>query len=203
MKGHDAKLKQTQNVNLICGIDEAGRGPLAGPVVAAAVIIDYHQKLSLVNDSKKLSKKKREELSSLIKKHAVSIGIGVASSQEIDQYNIKETSRIAMERAVNNLEVKPDILLIDYMDINSNIRKISITKGDTISFSIACASIIAKTYRDQLMLEYDKIYPEYEFSKHMGYPTKRHLVLLNKFGVSPIHRLTFKPVKNIILERDA
>lgn len=198
MKGHDQKIKGTYGVNYICGIDEAGRGPLAGPVVAAAVIINYHDDLYLVNDSKKLTKNKREYLSNLIQKHAVSIGIGVVDNKDIDKYNIKEASRMAMEIAVQNLKIKPDILLIDFMDINSDINKISIVKGDMVSFSIACASIIAKTYRDKMMLEYDKEYPEYEFSKHMGYPTKRHIELIKEHGVSPIHRKTFKPVKNLL-----
>lgn len=203
MKGHDHNLKQKHNINLICGVDEAGRGPLAGPVVAAAVIIDYHDDLLLVNDSKKLSKKKREELAVLIKKHAKSIGIGICTAEEIDKYNIKVASEMAMERAVSKLDITPELLLIDFVSINSKIKQISITKGDMISFSIACASIIAKTYRDELMLAYDKEYPEYEFSRHMGYPTKRHIELIEKYGVSKIHRKTFKPVKNILEKRDA
>ncbi|MGI6787002.1 MAG: ribonuclease HII [Acholeplasmataceae bacterium] len=202
MKGHDQNLKDLYNINLICGIDEAGRGPLAGPVVAAAVIIDYHDELKLVNDSKQLTKKNRELLAKLINKHAISIGIGVVSAEEIDKYNIKVASQLAMERAVNNLLIEPDILLIDYMKINCDFKQISITKGDTISFSIACASIIAKTYRDYLMELYDKEYPNYEFNKNMGYPTKRHLELLDKYGISPIHRKTFKPVKKILDKRD-
>ncbi len=202
MNGHDNNIKLTHNVNLIAGIDEAGRGPLAGPVVAAAVIIDYHPELIKVNDSKKLTKKNRDDLLVLIKKHAKSIGIGVVSAEEIDLYNIKVASQMAMERAVINLTIKPELLLIDFEHINSNISQISITKGDMTSFSIACASIIAKTYRDKLMEDYDREYPMYEFSKHMGYPTKRHLDLLKIHGVSKIHRKTFKPVKNILEKGD-
>ena len=202
MNGHDNNIKLKHNINFIAGIDEAGRGPLAGPVVAAAVIIDYHPELIKVNDSKKLTKKNRKDLAILIKKHAKSIGIGVVSAQEIDLYNIKVASQIAMERAVSNLTIKPNMLLIDFEHINSNISQISITKGDMTSFSIACASIIAKTYRDKLMEDYDREYPMYEFSKHMGYPTKRHLELLKIHGVSEIHRKTFKPVKNILEKGD-
>ncbi len=202
MNGHDNNIKLTHNVNLIAGIDEAGRGPLAGPVVAAAVIIDYHPELIKVNDSKKLTKKNRDDLLVLIKKHAKSIGIGVVSAEEIDLYNIKVASQMAMERAVINLTIKPELLLIDFEHINSNISQISITKGDMTSFSIACASIIAKTYRDKLMEDYDREYPMYEFSKHMGYPTKRHLELLKIHSVSKIHRKTFKPVKNILEKGD-
>jgi ribonuclease HII len=202
LNGHDNNIKLKYNINFIAGIDEAGRGPLAGPVVAAAVIIDYHPELIKVNDSKKLTKKNRKDLAILIKKHAKSIGIGVVSAQEIDLYNIKVASQIAMERAVSNLTIKPNMLLIDFEHINSNISQISITKGDMTSFSIACASIIAKTYRDKLMEDYDREYPMYEFSKHMGYPTKRHLELLKIHGVSEIHRKTFKPVKNILEKGD-
>jgi ribonuclease HII len=202
LNGHDNNIKLKHNINFIAGIDEAGRGPLAGPVVAAAVIIDYHPELIKVNDSKKLTKKNRKDLAILIKKHAKSIGIGVVSAQEIDLYNIKVASQIAMERAVSNLTIKPNMLLIDFEHINSNISQISITKGDMTSFSIACASIIAKTYRDKLMEDYDTKYPMYEFSKHMGYPTKRHLELLKIHGVSEIHRKTFKPVKNILEKGD-
>jgi ribonuclease HII len=202
LNGHDNNIKLSYNVNLIAGIDEAGRGPLAGPVVASAVIIDYHPELIKVNDSKKLTKKNRDDLSVLIKKHAKSIGIGVVSAEEIDLYNIKVASQMAMERAVINMTIKPELLLIDFEHINSNISQISITKGDMTSFSIACASIIAKTYRDKLMEDYDREYPMYEFSKHMGYPTKRHLDLLKIHGVSKIHRKTFKPVKNILEKGD-
>lgn len=198
MNGHDQKIKIQHQINYICGIDEAGRGPIAGPVVAAAVIINYHPELALVNDSKKLSKTNRDKLAKIIKKHAISIGIGAASVEEIDSLNIYQATILAMERAVKELTVNPDLLLIDFMKIKSPIKQIAITKGDQISFSIACASIIAKTERDKIMEEYHFLYPNYGLNKHMGYPTKSHLTHLQQFGITPIHRKTFKPVKKIL-----
>lgn len=197
MKAHDDQIRLSHQVSLVAGIDEAGRGPLAGPVVAAAVILDANANLKIVNDSKKLSKIKREQALKEIKENALSIGIGIATNEEIDQINIRNATILAMKRALNNLEIKPEIVLIDYMEIKTDLKQLSITKGDQISLAIAAASVVAKTYRDSLMLDYDKKYPQYGFKNHMGYPTKHHVEMIQKHGVSPIHRLTFKPIKDL------
>ncbi|MDO5382887.1 MAG: ribonuclease HII [Eubacteriales bacterium] len=180
----------------ICGIDEAGRGPLAGPVVAAAVILPKDSRILYVNDSKKLSEKKREELFEVIQREAVSIGVGIASPQRIDEINILQATYEAMRTAINNLDVKPDILLNDAVTIPMvDIKQVPIIKGDAKSLSIASASIIAKVTRDHLMYKYDEMYPEYGFAKHKGYGTKVHMEAIREFGPCPIHRRTF--IKNI------
>lgn len=196
MKSHDDNYRLNNQLSLLCGVDEAGRGPLAGPVVATAVILKPNVNLELVNDSKKLTPKKRIEALEEIKSNAVSIGIGVASAIEIDELNILNATKLAMTRAIDNLDVKPELILIDHVKINTDIKSISITKGDQLSLSIAAASIVAKTHRDNLMNEYHIKYPEYEFNKHMGYPTKKHLEAIKTYGITPIHRKTFKPIKN-------
>lgn len=196
MKSHDDNYRLNNQLSLLCGVDEAGRGPLAGPVVATAVILKPNVNLELVNDSKKLTPKKRIEALEEIKSNAVSIGIGVASAIEIDELNILNATKLAMTRAIDNLDVKPELILIDHVKINTDIKSISITKGDQLSLSIAAASIVAKTHRDNLMNEYHIKYPQYGFNKHMGYPTKKHLEAIKTYGITPIHRKTFKPIKN-------
>ncbi|SKC37719.1 Ribonuclease HII [Acholeplasma oculi] len=184
----------------ICGVDEAGRGPLAGPVVAAAVIlpIDFYDES--INDSKKLSKKERDRLRLLIEQHALSISISVIDSNRIDEINILEASREAMILAVKNLKIQPDFILTDYMYIG-DLPHLSLKHGDSLSISIAAASIIAKTKRDELMMMYDQIYPEYGFIKHQGYGTKMHLEALKKYGITPIHRKSYKPVYQIMNDK--
>lgn len=176
----------------VCGIDEAGRGPLAGPVVASAVILPPGCRILYVNDSKKLSAKRREELYPVIMEQALSVGIGMASPQRIDEINILQATYEAMREAVQNLSVMPDILLNDAVTIPGiAVTQIPIVKGDAKSISIGAASIIAKVTRDRLMEEYDRIMPEYGFASHKGYGTKAHIEALRAHGPSPIHRKSF------------
>ena len=183
----------------IAGIDEAGRGPLAGPVVSAAVILSPVIQLTDVNDSKKLSPKKRARLYEKIYVHAVSIGIGIVDALEIDRINILQASLLAMAMAVDNLQPQPDCLLIDgTFGISSNLPQKPIAKGDSLSISIAAASIIAKVTRDRLMESYHDYYPQFGFSQHKGYPTKAHKEAIRKFGFSPIHRKSFRGVKEYV-----
>lgn len=175
------------------GIDEAGRGPLAGPVVAAAVILPKHINLDGINDSKKLSSKKRADLFEIIKEKSLSFGIGIIEPEEIDRINILMATLKAMETAVSNLDVSPDFLLIDGINtINLTVPQKTIKKGDSKCLSIACASIVAKVTRDKIMVEYDKIYTKYNFRRHKGYPTKEHLELIKQYGICEIHRKTFR-----------
>ncbi len=177
---------------LVCGIDEAGRGPLAGPVVAAAVILPKDCGLLYLNDSKKLSAKKREELYEKIRGEAAAFGIGYASPQRIDEINILQATYEAMREAVRGLSVQPQILLNDAVTIpDVPYPQVPIIKGDAKSASIAAASILAKVTRDRLMLEYDKKMPEYGFASHKGYGSAEHIAALKKYGPSPIHRRTF------------
>ena len=186
----------------ICGIDEAGRGPLAGPVVAAAVILPKDARLLYVNDSKQLSEKKREELYDVIMKEAVSVGIGIASPERIDEINILQADYEAMREAVSQLTPQPDILLNDAVIIPElTMKQISIIKGDAKSLSIASASIIAKVTRDRLMYEYDKLYPEYGFASNKGYGSKTHIEAIKRLGPCPIHRRTF--IKNFVEESNS
>lgn len=181
----------------ICGIDEAGRGPLAGPVVAAAVILPKGARLLYVNDSKQLSEKKREELYDVIMREAVSVGVGIASPERIDEINILQADYEAMRDAVSQLTPQPDLLLNDAVIIPQlTMKQISIIKGDAKSLSIASASIIAKVTRDRLMYEYDKMYPEYGFASNKGYGSKTHIAAIKEHGACPIHRKTF--IKNFI-----
>ena len=176
----------------ICGIDEVGRGPFAGPVVACAVILPKDCDILYLNDSKKLSEKKREELFIEIKEKAVSIGIGVVSEKVIDEINILQATYEAMRQAINNLSVKPDILLNDAVTIPLvDIKQVPIIKGDAKSASIAAASIVAKVTRDHMMDDFDKVYPGYEFAKNKGYGTKAHRDALKQIGPCEIHRKTF------------
>ena len=193
---HERKLNNS-GYKLIAGVDEAGRGPLAGPVVAGAVILKDLKFKEKVDDSKKLSAKKREKAYSEIMKKAF-VGIGIVDEKVIDKINIYRASRKAMEIALSNLEIPPDYVIVDgNMKIITKCPLKCIIKGDSKSLSIAAASIIAKVTRDRLMLKYDEIYPQYGFARHKGYGTKFHKEALEKFGPSPIHRFSFRPVKNL------
>ena len=176
----------------ICGIDEAGRGPLAGPVVAAAAVLPKDCQIFYLNDSKKLSEKKRDLLFDEIKEKAVAYGIGIVSPQGIDEINILQATYEAMRQAISQLNVIPEILLNDAVTIPGvDIMQVPIVKGDAKSVSIAAASILAKVTRDRMMMEYDQIYPEYGFAKHKGYGTAAHIAALKEYGPCPIHRRTF------------
>ena len=185
-------------ITLIAGVDEVGRGPLVGPVVAAAVILPKRYKLDGLTDSKKLSEKKRNEFYDIIKQDAISIGIGIIDEKIIDEVNIYEATKLAMYDAINKLNIKPEHILIDAMKLDLNIPSTSIIKGDLLSHSIAAASVIAKVTRDSLMYELDKKYPMYGFSTHKGYPTKKHIEALKEYGLIEGYRKTYKPVKEII-----
>lgn len=181
----------------ICGIDEAGRGPLAGPVVAGAVILPKDCDILYINDSKQLSEKKREELYDVIMEKAVAVGVGISSPARIDEINILQATYEAMRMAINNLKVTPDILLNDAVTIPQvDIRQIPIVKGDAKSISIGAASIIAKVTRDRMMKEYDTLYPEYGFAEHKGYGSAAHIAAIKEYGKTPIHRNTF--IKNFV-----
>ena len=183
---------RAEGYTVICGVDEAGRGPLAGPVCAAAVILPDHLELPGLNDSKKLSDKKRRELFPLIKEQAIAYGIGLASEKEIDEINILQATFLAMERAIAQLESKADLALIDgnrARDFGLPVK--TVVKGDSLSASIAAASILAKVTRDDMMEAYANEYPGYGFEIHKGYGTKAHYAALTEKGPSPIHRMTF------------
>ena len=185
-----------QGFQLIAGIDEAGRGPLAGPVVSAAVILPASFSLSGVDDSKRLTPKKRQALFGEIYGNAVAVGVGVVGPQRIDEINILQASLQSMSMAVACLDPRPDCLLIDgIFKIDSDLPQTPIKKGDSRSVSIAAASIIAKVTRDNMMAQYQKQYPEYGFAKHKGYPTKAHKAAIIEYGCTPIHRRSFKGVK--------
>lgn len=185
------------NVNLVAGVDEVGRGPLAGPVVAAAVILPRNFSLYTVNDSKKLSPKKRLALSKQIKKQSLAYSFGVVSNKLIDKINIYEATRVAMKDAILGLKEQPNHIIVDAMDIDVPIPQLKLIKGDAKSASVSAASIIAKVYRDALMDEYALQYPEYDFDHNAGYGTKKHLLALKEYGATPIHRTSFKPVSDI------
>ncbi|QNQ82352.1 ribonuclease HII [Lactobacillus sp. PV012] len=185
-----------QNNQLVAGVDEVGRGPLAGPVVTAAVILPEDFNLIDVNDSKKLSPQKRAELYPKIMDQAISVAIGIADNEVIDKINIYEADRLAMKQAVSKLKVKPDGLLVDAMEIDSPLPQIKLIKGDAKSNSIGAASIVAKVYRDNLMNKYAEKYPQYDFVHNAGYGTPKHIAALKKYGPTPIHRKTFAPVSD-------
>lgn len=187
----EEKVK-SDGYTVICGVDEAGRGPLAGPVFAAAVILPYKTNIEGLNDSKKISEKKREMLFDVICEKAIAYGIASSDEKEIDEINILNASMLAMKRAVEKLQVQPEIALIDGNKTpDLDIPAIAIVKGDSKSASIAAASILAKVSRDRFMLEMAKLYPQFEFEKHKGYPTKLHYEKITEFGKSPIHRNSF------------
>lgn len=190
-----------KGINYICGVDEVGRGPLIGPVVAAAVILPKNYFHEDIKDSKKLSEKKREELYDIIVENAISIGIGIVYESVIDKINIYEATKVAMKDAINNLSVKPEHILIDAMKLDINIPSTSIIKGDAKSESIAAASIIAKVTRDRMMEEMDKEFPMYDLAHNKGYGTKKHLEALKKYGPCIHHRKTFSPVSESLLNR--
>jgi len=199
------KLK-SQGYELIAGIDEVGRGALAGPVVASAVILPHPANLpwfGLVRDSKELNYRKRESLFDLISKEAIAVGIGIVPSQVIDSINILKATRLAMMQAVEKLPRQPTFLLIDRITLSQcPIPQTGITRGDKSCLSIACASIIAKVTRDRIMEELDIKYPGYGFAGHKGYGTRKHISCLRKLGPSPVHRLYFAPVRNAIASQN-
>ena len=194
MKSYERKYKDAE---MICGIDEAGRGPLAGPVAAGAVILPKDCDILYINDSKKLSAAKREALYDKIMEKAVAVGVGLVGPQRIDEINILQATYEAMREAIRNLGVAPDILLNDAVTIPGvELAQVPIIKGDAKSLTIGAASIMAKVTRDRMMAEYDKEYPQYGFAKHKGYGTKQHTQALLEYGACPIHRKTF--LKNIL-----
>ena len=187
---------------LIAGTDEVGRGPLVGPVVAAAVILPKNYQLEGLTDSKKLTEKKRDKFYDIIMKEAISVGVGVVDAKTIDEINILEASRLAMKKAIMDLKIKPEYVLSDAMKLNNiDIPYTDIIHGDALSLSIAAASVIAKVTRDRMMYELDLQYPLYGFAKHKGYPTKLHLENLRKYGVLDNYRFSYKPVKEVLMEK--
>ena len=185
----------------VCGIDEAGRGPLAGPVVVASVILPKDSMIEGINDSKKISESKREKLYDIILQEAISYGIGIIYQEEIDEINILQATKKGLHEAVTNMEIKPNVILVDALTgIDTlGIPYKSIIKGDAKSYSIGAASIIAKVTRDRIMREWDKIYPEYGFAGHKGYGTAKHIEAIKKYGLTPIHRKTF--CKNFVISK--
>ena len=189
-----------QGLTLIAGVDEVGRGPLAGPVVAAAVILPQNCKIQGLNDSKKIPKKKHLEIFQAVQDQALSIGIGIMDNHVIDKVNIYEATKLAMKEAVSQLEPQPEHLLIDAMKLELPISQTSIIKGDANSLSIAAASIVAKVARDKIMANYDQEFPGYDFGQNAGYGTAKHLEGIDKHGITPIHRTSFEPIKTIVSE---
>lgn len=185
-----------QGINIIAGVDEVGRGPLIGSVITSCVVLPKNFKLEGLTDSKKLSEKKRNEFYQIIKQQALAIGIGECTEKEIDKYNIYEATKIAMKKAINNAnkQIKIEHVLIDAMPLELDIPTTSIIKGDSKSISIAAASVIAKVTRDKMMYELDKIYPMYDLKNNKGYPTKKHLAAIQKYGITKYHRLSYTPV---------
>lgn len=185
-----------KDITLIAGVDEVGRGPLVGPVVAAAVILPKDYQLLGLTDSKKLSEKKRNTFYKIINEEAIAIGIGIVDAKTIDEINIYQASRLAMIKAINSLKIKPEHILVDAMPLDLDIPSTSIIHGDALSLSIAAASVIAKVTRDKMMYDLDEKYPEYGFKRHKGYPTKEHLEAIKKYGVLENYRFSYKPVQD-------
>ena len=195
------KEQYKQGKTLKCGTDEVGRGPLCGPVVAAACILPVNYTVEGLTDSKRLTEKKREKLYDiLINDKNVHYAIGIVDEKRIDEINIREASKEAMIQAINKLDVKPEHVLIDAMNLDIDCDQTAIIHGDALSLSIAAASVIAKVTRDNMMVELDEKYPEYEFGKHKGYPTKAHIEAVKKYGVLPFYRFTFSPISDLIKE---
>ncbi len=181
----------SQGYKYIAGVDEVGRGPLAGPVVCAAVIMPIDDLIEGIDDSKKLSEKKRNMLSDLIKQKAICYNIEEISPEKIDEINILEATKLCMKNALEGLSIKPDVALIDALKLDFDIPVVNIIKGDFLSYSIGAASIIAKVYRDNLMVQMAEKYPQYSFEKHKGYGTAAHISAIKEFGATPIHRRSF------------
>lgn len=206
---HD-KAFLNENIKYIAGIDEVGRGPLAGPVVTACVIMPYDKMLDGVFDSKKVTKKNRERLFEEIKNTAISYSINVQNQDVIDKINILNATKESMKQSFNELSIKPDLLLVDAVKLNICENEQAIIKGDATSYAIACASILAKVFRDKLMEDYAKTYTNYDFENNVGYGTKKHIEAIKQYGITPIHRLSFlskiigeEECKRISLERKA
>lgn len=198
MNKYENMLLEENPEALICGIDEVGRGPLAGPVVACAVILNTGHNFLGLDDSKKLSANKREMLNTQLKEDVLDYAYGIASPKEIDELNIYNATKLAMERAIGQLKQQPNYLLIDAMKLDNDIPQISIIKGDAKSVSIAAASVMAKEYRDTLMKALAEEYPGYDFEKNVGYGTKAHLEGLRNLGITPYHRKSFEPIKSML-----
>ena len=196
---YERELRE-KRIKYIAGVDEVGRGPLVGPVVAACVILPEVFDLPGLTDSKKISEKKRELLFDMITDQAISIGVGIIDERKIDEVNIYEASKLAMIDAINSLKVKPEHVLIDAMPLDLEMPSTSIIKGDAKSLTIAAASVIAKVTRDRMMYELDEKYPEYGFGSHKGYPTKKHVEALKKYGLIEGYRKTYTPIKDMIKE---
>ena len=197
MKEYENELYQ-KGIELVAGVDEVGRGPLVGPVVCACVILPKDYFNEQINDSKKISEKKREKLYDTIMQDAISVGIGMSSEKVIDEINILEATKLAMKEAIKNSKVKPEHVLIDAVKLDIDIPSTSIIKGDAKSQSIAAASIIAKVTRDRMMDELDKKYPQYLFKKNKGYGTKAHIEAIRQYGIIPEHRKTFAPCSEYV-----
>ncbi len=194
---YERELRE-KGVTLIAGVDEVGRGPLVGPVVAACCILPEKFNLDGLTDSKKLSEKKRDFFFEEIKRQAISYGIGVVSAKKIDEVNIYEATKIAMKEAINNMPIKPEHILIDAMPLELDIPTTSIIKGDLKSITISAASVLAKVTRDRMLYELDKEYPMYDFKNNKGYGTKKHLEAIESFGVIDEHRRSYSPVSDYI-----
>ncbi len=194
------KELQKQGITLIAGVDEVGRGPLVGPVVAACCILPEKFNLEGLTDSKKLNEKKRDYFYEEIKKQAISYGIGIIDEKKIDEVNIYEATKLAMIEAIKNMDIKPEHILIDAMPLELDIPTTSIIKGDLKSITISAASVLAKVTRDRMLLELDKKYPMYDFKNNKGYPTKKHLAALSKYGIIAEHRKSYGPVKKYLDE---
>ena len=197
MKEYENELYQ-KGIELVAGVDEVGRGPLVGPVVCACVILPKDYFNEEINDSKKISEKKREKLYDTIMKDAISVGVGISSEKVIDEINILEATKLAMKEAIKNSKTKPEHVLIDAVKLDIDIPSTSIIKGDAKSQSIAAASIIAKVTRDRMMDELDEKYPQYLFKKNKGYGTKAHIEAIRQYGIIPEHRKTFAPCSEYV-----